>query len=134
MLARLWLEKIQGEADAKTEHHFSAHTLRTKTTHRNFSALKTPKRRTSPPFDLLVTTTKRHNKMEGKPSSCPSTKCSCNTNRKTQTKPAQLTGACRSTDRHKKNPNQPRLLSTSYNSWHDMSGATWQLKATFATS
>ena len=36
--------------------------------------------------------------------------------------------------RRAQNPNQPRLLSTSYNSWHSMSRATWQLKATFATS
>ena len=31
-------------------------------------------------------------------------------------------------------PNQPRLLSTSCNSWHNMSRAMWQLDATFATS
>ena len=49
-------------------------------------------------------------------------------------KPAQLTGACRSTDRLAQKPNQPRLLSTSYKSWHSMSNAIWQLRATFATS
>ena len=53
-------------------------------------------------------------------------------------KPAQLsrfvTGACRSTDRLVQKPNQPRLLSTSYNSWHNMSNAVQQLKATCATS
>ena len=42
--------------------------------------------------------------------------------------------ACRSTARLAQNPNQPRLLSTSCSSWHNMSRATWQLKATFATS
>ena len=36
--------------------------------------------------------------------------------------------------RRAQNPNQPRLLSTSCNFWHNMSRATWQLKATFATS
>ena len=36
--------------------------------------------------------------------------------------------------RRAQNPNQPRLLSTSCNSWPSMSGAIWQLKATFATS
>ena len=37
------------------------------------------------------------------------------------------------TARRAQNPNQPRLLSTSYNSWHNMSRASWQLKATSAT-
>ena len=36
--------------------------------------------------------------------------------------------------RRAQKPNQPRLLSTSYNSWHSMSRALWQLRATFATS
>ena len=36
--------------------------------------------------------------------------------------------------RRAQNPAQPRILSTSCNSWHNMSRATWQLKATFATS
>ena len=49
-------------------------------------------------------------------------------------KPTQLTGACRSTDRLIQKPNQLRLLSTQYNSWHSISNAIWQLKATFATS
>ena len=35
--------------------------------------------------------------------------------------------------RRAQNPNQPRLLSTSCNSWHNMSRAIWQLKATLAT-
>ena len=35
--------------------------------------------------------------------------------------------------RRAQNPNQPRLLSTSCISWHNMSRAMWQLKATFAT-
>ena len=43
-------------------------------------------------------------------------------------KPAQLTKACRSTDSLVQKPNQPRLLSTSYNSWHSMSNAIWQLR------
>ena len=67
---------------------------------------------------------------ERKPSSCPSTKCSnCNKTRKSQTN-RELS----LTDRHIQNLNQPRLLSTSSNSWHNMSRAIWQLKATFATS
>ena len=49
-------------------------------------------------------------------------------------KAAQLTVACRSTDRLNQKPNQPRLLSTSKNSWHFISSALWQLRATFATS
>ena len=49
-------------------------------------------------------------------------------------KPAQLTGACHSTDRLIQKPSQPRLLSTSYNSWHSVSNAVWQLRATSATS
>ena len=36
--------------------------------------------------------------------------------------------------RRAQNPSQPRFLSTSYISWHTMSRAIWQLKATFATS
>ena len=36
--------------------------------------------------------------------------------------------------RRAQNPNQPRLLSTSCNSWHCMSRAIWQLRATCATS
>ena len=36
--------------------------------------------------------------------------------------------------RHAQNPKQPRLLSTLCNSWHNMSRAMWQLKASFATS
>ena len=36
--------------------------------------------------------------------------------------------------RRAQNPNQPRLLSTSYNSWHSMSRAMRWLKAAFATS
>ena len=61
-------------------------------------------------------------------------KCSFKQNLRDSSKPAQLTGACRSTDRLVQKPNQPRLLSTSYNSWHSMSDAVWQLRATFATS
>ena len=36
--------------------------------------------------------------------------------------------------RRAQNPNQPRLLSTSCISWHNMSKAVWVPKATFATS
>ena len=46
---------------------------------------------------------------------------------------AQLTGLGRSTDRLIQKPNQPRLLSTSKNSWHGKPNAISQLKATFAT-
>ena len=49
-------------------------------------------------------------------------------------KPAQLTEACRSTNKLFQKPNQPRLLSTSYKSWHSIYNAIWQLKAAFATS
>ena len=44
--------------------------------------------------------------------------------------PAQLTGACRSTDWLFQKPNQSRLLPTSSSSWHSMSQAIWQLNAT----
>ena len=68
VLARLWLEKILGEADAKTSHHFSAHTPRTKTTHRNFSALKTLQKADKSTFRPSgKKTTKRHNKMKESP-------------------------------------------------------------------
>ena len=82
--------------------------LRTISTRRNALSLKFLRRRHVPP----VTETK----MKG------------------SDKPVQLTGACRSNDRLVQKPNQPRLLSTSNNSWHSISNAIWQLKATFATS
>ena len=61
-------------------------------------------------------------------------KCSLKQNLRDMSKPAQLTVTCRSTDRLFQKPNQPRLLSTSKNSWHSISNAIWQLRATFATS
>ena len=56
MSARLWIKKIiKGEAD-----HFSAHALRTKTTRRNFIALKkSSKSGQVHLFDLLIKTKQR---------------------------------------------------------------------------
>ena len=50
------------------------------------------------------------------------------------TRCAHTTKTDEGTHRIAQKPNQPRLLSTSCISWHNLSRAVWQLNATFATS
>ena len=80
-----------------------------KTTHRNFSALKTLRKTDKSTFRPSgINNNKEAQQNEGKPSSCPGTKCSnCNTIRKTQTNRlnsqglvAQPTGSFRTRTSH----------------------------------
>ena len=85
------------------------------------------------PFKLMHT---KHSGQhgEGRALITKQPKCSLKQNLRDPRKLALLTGTCRSTDRLVRKPNQPRILSTSFYSWHSMSNAVWQLRATFATS
>ena len=119
MLVRLCLRKI----DAKTvQHHLSTPTLRQNQRTETSRPQKTPSKGGTcallSTFWYLIPSKAQMFQLQH--------------NSKDSNKPAQLTGACRSTDRLVQN--QVRLLSTSCISWHNMSRAMWQLKATFATS
>ena len=88
------------------------HVLRTKTTHRNFSASKLFKRRASPPFDLLMKTKQRCTGKKGRKVLIPS-RSNCNKNRRTQT-----SGSAHKGSAHKGLP-----LNSFFLLWHrDSSG------------
>ena len=124
----LWLEKVT-HTHAKNKFN----TLKRSQPH-----IPAKEARASFPFQLF-TRTHGGQHGEGKSPHHRQPQCSLKQNLKETDQPTQLRRTCHShpsllQTRRAQNPNQPRLLSTSYNSWHSMSRAMWQHKATFTTS